>query len=215
MRFLPMTTFVAALALPAALQAETVAFDKSWQEQKFALFSSNDYSLGGRALGVASNGTVSLLWTQLSEALWPSRQASWRWAVEQTVPPTNLRNKGGDDRNLALYFVFLPEAEARAAGNANIRRLLDADSARVLIYVWGGAEGQPRIQQSPYLGARGRTIALRPAGTGQAAETIDLAADFRASFGGEPTALVGLAVSSDSDDTNTRVAARISDLMLR
>lgn len=200
---------------PAMLFAAPVRFDGGWQEQKFALFSSNDYALRGSALSVASDGTVSLLWTRLPQTLWPARSASWRWAVAETVPPTDLRTKGGDDRNLALYFVFLPEAEARAAGNASIRKLLDAENARVLVYVWGGPNGQPRLQTSPYLGPRGRTVALRAAGTGQAAENIDLAADFRAAFGSAPSALVGLAVSADSDDTNSRIRARISDLTLR
>lgn len=210
-----LATAIGAMLMPVSLSAAQVPFDAGWQEQKFALFSSNGYGLRGNALDVASDGTVSLLWTRLPTSLWSAQSASWRWTVQDSVPPTDLRVKGGDDRNLAVYFVFLPEANARAASRSSIRKLLDAEEARVLVYVWGGPEGQPRVQTSPYLGPRGRTVALRPAGTGQAAETIDLAADFRAAFGEAPTSLVGLAVSADSDDTNSRIRARISDLTLR
>lgn len=204
-----------ALTLPLSAVAQQVRFSSGWKEQKFALFSSNEYAPAGNSLSVASDGTVSLLWTRLPESLWAARSSSWQWSVDAGVPPTDLRRKGGDDRNLALYFVFLPEEQARSVGNAGIRKLLDSEAARVLVYVWGGPQGQPRIQTSPYLGERGRTVALRPAGQGQASERIDLRADFRAAFGEAATALVGLAVSADSDDTQSRIRARISNLTLR
>jgi hypothetical protein len=212
---LALSSFAACLAATAALAAGPVRFDNSWQEQRFALFSSNAYTFGGDRLEVRSDGTVSLVWSRLPETSWGARGADWRWSVDRSVPATDLRLKGGDDRNLALYFVFLPEAEARASGRDGIRRLLAADDARVLVYVWGGAGGQPRIQDSPYLGARGKTVALRPAGTGTATESVDLAADHRAAFGTEPGALVGIAVSADSDDTSSTIRAVVSDLILR
>ncbi len=208
-------TLAFCLATSAAFAAGPVRFDDGWQEQRFALFSSNRYSFGKDRLGVQSDGTVSLVWTRLPETGWQARGASWRWSVERSVPGTDLRRKGGDDRNLAVYFVFLPEAAARASGRDGIRRLLEADTARVLVYVWGGPDGQPRLQDSPYLGARGKTVALRPAGTGTARETVDLAADHRAAFGTAPDALVGIAVSADSDDTASAILAEIGDLVLR
>jgi hypothetical protein len=214
MRLVPLV-LAASLAATAASAAGPVRFDDGWQEQRFALFSSNRYAFGGDRLGVRSDGTVSLVWTRLPETGWPARGASWRWSVERSVPATDLRQKGGDDRNLAVYFVFLPEAEARASSGDGIRRLLEAEAARVLVYVWGGPDGQPRLQDSPYLGARGKTVALRPAGTGTARETVDLAADYRAAFGTGPDALVGIAVSADSDDTASAILAEIGDLVLR
>jgi hypothetical protein len=136
--------------------------------------------------------------------------------VSLSVPATDLTRKGGDDRNAALYFVFLPQAEAQAnAGSSNIRRLLANEQARVLVYVWGGAHTRGDVLSSPYLGARGKTVVLRPSGTGQFNETVDLARDFSRAFGGPPGALVGVAVSADSDDTNTMLAGQISSLTLR
>jgi hypothetical protein len=67
---------------------------------------------------------------------------------------------------------------------------------------------------SPYLGARRRTIALRQAGTGAHRETVDLARDYQRAFGSAPTALVGLALSADSDDTGTEIMAELSGLRL-
>ncbi len=211
--FLPMCL---CLGLATPLAAAPVAFDKSWTEQKFSLFSSNDYRFGGSNLSVASDGAVSLIWRPLPQTMWSAKAANWNWQVSEGVPATDLAKKGGDDRNLALYFVFLPQAEAAAMGkNPNIRKLLGADSARVLVYVWGGSEGRGKVLSSPYLGARGKTIILRPSGTGSFAEAINLAKDHQKAFGSDASALVGLAISADSDDTASMIRGSISGLQLQ
>ncbi|MDJ0820771.1 MAG: DUF3047 domain-containing protein [Paracoccaceae bacterium] len=200
------------LALPAA--ASPISFDQSWKQQRFSLFAQNKYGFGGQSLTLASNGSVSLTYRSLAPELWSRRAASWSWAVSEGVPATDLRQKGGDDRNLALYFVFLPQAEAQTLRSGNIRRLLRSKDVRVLVYVWGGDHARGSILPSPYLGPRGKTVVLRPSGTGSARERIDLAADYARAFGDKPEALVGLAVSGDSDDTDSRIRASISGLRL-
>jgi hypothetical protein len=210
--------FLAAMiaALPAtSVFAESVAFDNTWSTQRFSLFSSNRYGFQGNTLSIASDGSVSLAYARVQQPLWGAKSAKWSWAVSQSVPATDLTKKGGDDRNASLYFVFLPEAEAKALGDkANIRKLLTAESARVLVYVWGDNQGRGKVLSSPYLGNRGKTILLRAAGTGKFSEKVDLAADYRRVFGGPAGALVGLAVSADSDDTNSAIRASISGLTL-
>lgn len=210
-------TAVAAL-LPLAAGpaiAMQLAFTENWQEQTFGLFGGgNDFVFRRSALDVGSDDAVSLVWTALPGSAWGSRAASWRWQVDMSVPPTDLTRKGGDDRNLAVYFVFLPADRAASVRDAGIRALLNDGSARVLTYVWGGAHARGEVLPSPYLGDRGRTIVLRPAGTGAARERVDLAADFGRAFGGAAPGVVGVAVSADSDDTGSRIRARVSDLVL-
>ncbi|MBM2574958.1 DUF3047 domain-containing protein [Jannaschia sp. Os4] len=202
----------ALLALPAA--ATPVAFDGSWREQGFLRLSSNDYRQGGGTLGVTSDGTVSLLWKAVPDALRGATRASWGWAVSDSVPATDLRRKGGDDRNLALYFAFTtPEAAARA-DPSNARRLLRDPDTRILVYVWGGQSGRGTIQASPYLQGM-RTVVLRPAGTGQHVEQVDLAADHARAFGTAPGVLVGLGVSADADDTDSLIRGSITAPDLR
>ncbi|QCO54475.1 DUF3047 domain-containing protein [Pseudorhodobacter turbinis] len=205
---------IAASLAPAAM-AEGVAFDKSWSTQRFSLFSSNKYGFKGRELSIASNGSVSLAYTRVAEPQWGAKSAKWSWAVSQSVPATDLAKKGGDDRNASLYFVFLPEAEAKALGaKADVRKLLTSSSARVLVYSWGDDRGRGTVLSSPYLGSRGKTILLRAAGTGNHAEQVNLTADYKRAFGGRAGALVGLAVSADSDDTKSRIRASITGLSL-
>lgn len=204
-----------ALALASVpVLAEPVPFDGAWKTQRFSLFSSNTYRFRGSELDVLSDGAVSMAYVALDPSRWQARGANWNWSVVEGVVATDLTQKGGDDRNLALYFVFLPEAEAARLRGANIRKLLGNEQARVLVYVWGGDHGRNQQLDSPYLGARGKTVVLRDAGTGTHRETVDLARDYRRAFGGEVEALVGLAVSADSDDTDGAIRARIAGLRL-
>ncbi|UWQ22648.1 DUF3047 domain-containing protein [Jannaschia sp. W003] len=210
MRILLPALVATALALPAA--AQTVAFDGSWKEQGFLRFRTNDYQQGGASLGVASDGTVSLLWKALPEGARDATKASWSWGVTEGVPPTDLARKGGDDRDLALYFAW---TEAGASVDpARAMQLLRAPTTRVLVYVRGGDAARGTVQRSPYLDGM-RTVVLRPAGTGSFSESVDLAADFRRAFGTESGVLVGVGVSADSDDTKTRIRATVSNLALR
>lgn len=207
------------LALPlllaaAPLAAEPISFN-GWTEQRFSLFQQVDYGFSGSRLSVSSDDAASMTYRRLPAGSWGATSANWSWAVSQSVPATDLTRKGGDDRNLSLYFVFLPEAEAQRIGEGgSIRSLLNNELARVLVYVWGGAHGRGDVLSSPYLGARGKTIVRRPSGTGNFSENVDLAGDYTRAFGGSAGALVGLAVSADSDDTNSTIRGEISGLSI-
>ncbi len=201
--------------LATTVSAGPVSFSNGWKEQRLSLFTSNDYSFG-KSLGLVSNGSVSIAWTRVGQADWGTSGASWSWKVGQSVPVTNLANKGGDDRNISLYFVFVPESIAPSLDGKSIRNLLGNSDVRVIQYAWGGNAKRGQIIPSPY-GPKGQgvTIALRQAGTGAHTENIDLAADYARAFGGSKGALIGLAVSGDSDDTKTAIRASIGNLTLR
>jgi len=200
-------------ALPSRVLAEDIVF-QGWTHQKFGVFGGNNWHQSGRQLLVESDGGVSLLWRPLPENVWQAKTASWSWSVGTSVPPTDLSQKGGDDRNLSLYFIFAPQDLAAKAQDLGIRKLLGNPEIRVLMYVWGGSHERNAVVASPYLGARGKTIVLRPAGTGQRDETIDFRSDLDRVYGSRDLMLIGLAVSADSDDTETRIEAGISDLRL-
>lgn len=194
--------------------AGPVSFANGWETQRLSLFSNNTYSFGAQ-LNMVSEGGVSLAYTRIPQGDWQASGASWSWSVAESVPATDLRQKGGDDRNLSLYFVFLPDDQAAAMEGAGIRQLLDNAQVRVLLYTWGGDHGRGEQFLSPYLRGQGMTVALRPAGTGSFNENVDLAADYQRAFGGAPGALVGLAVSGDSDDTDSVIRAAIGNLVLK
>ena len=200
------------LLLPTQLSA--LPFDGSWREQGFLRFFTNDYVQSGARVSVVSEGTVSLLWRPVPEALRMARSATWDWAVTRGVPATDLRVKGGDDRNLSFYFVFTSAEVAASANPKRAARLLRNADTRALVYVWGGDDARGSQFVSPYH-PRLHTIVLRPSGTGQFRESVDLEADYRAAFGAEPETLIGVGLSADSDDTDTDIQAQLSNFDLK
>ncbi|WP_458789978.1 DUF3047 domain-containing protein [Yoonia sp. MH D7] len=198
----------------SAVTAGPVSFSSGWSEQKLSLFSSNDYSFG-ETLSMTSNGSVSIAWSRVDPSNWDANSASWAWTVNQSVPATDLSRKGGDDRNISLYFVFVPADVAPTLNGAGIRSLLGRDDVRVIQYAWGGNNAIGAVIASPYgKSGTGVTIPLRQAGTGSASERVDLAADYARAFGGQKGSLIGLAVSGDSDDTASVISAAIGNLSL-
>lgn len=200
------------LGLPLSAQAQPVSFDGSWKNQGFPFLSKNEYVQSGNALEIISDDAVSILYKGQPESGWGARSASWSWSVSQSVPPTDLNQRKGEDRNISIYFVFLDKAEAERLKGASVRKLFRAKSARMLVYVWGGAEGINANQ--PFQKGRAFRIVKHFANTGNHSQDVDLAADFKRAFGKEPEALFGLAISADSDDTDTSIRAAISNFTL-
>ncbi|MFT6073962.1 MAG: hypothetical protein ACJAZ1_000876 [Yoonia sp.] len=206
---------VLALTTAVTATAGPVSFTNDWKEQRLSLFSSNDYTFG-QNLGLVSQGSVSIAWSRVGRSDWGTDGATWSWKVDQSVPPTDLSLKGGDDRNISLYFVFVPENLAPGLEGVNILSLLGNEDVRIVQYAWGGNHARGQVIPSPY-GPQGQgvTIALRQASTGSFSESVDLAVDYARAFGDEKGALVGLAVSGDSDDTDSVIRAAIENLTLR
>lgn len=206
--------FAASLALfSAPALAQAVPFDGSWREQGFLRLFSNDFIQKGASLDVISNGTVSLLWRAVPEAARDARKADWQWAVAEGVGATDLRRKGGDDRNLALYFVFTDAQTAETVDVSSARKLLKAPGTRALVYVWGGEHATGDILPSPYHPGL-VTVVKRGPGNGRFSESVDLRSDYRRAFGTDAPVLVGLGISADSDDTDGKITASVSGLRL-
>ena len=200
--------FVTIATMTVANAAEVSFSD--WTRQKFPLKTATQYEASGSTLGISSKGGVSIIYRAVGDA----SRASWNWSVSSSVPATPLKNKGGDDRNIALYFIFAPEAEASALKSQKITSLLNNKSVKALVYTYGGSENRGAKFQNPYMSGRGLNIVLRSAGTGSFQESVNLQSDFASAFGGGHS-LIGVAVSADSDDTGAQIKASISNLNLK
>jgi hypothetical protein len=167
---------------------------------------------GENTVVVRAEAGVGILWHPVPLELSGASYAQWRWRVMAGVSPTDLTQKGGDDRALAIYFVFVDGPEA--VENTDLMDLLRQGKGYLLMYVWGGF-ATPGILPSPYFGGRGRTIVKRAADTPMGVwfkQTADVRSDFRSAFGHLPGRLVAVAVSSDSDDTGGLNIAAVADL---
>ncbi|RYH02303.1 DUF3047 domain-containing protein [Salipiger sp. IMCC34102] len=214
-RTLTIAATLSATTAATTAGAEQIGFT-DWTEQRIKLLSSNDYTQGEDTLTFVSDNTISLLWTRLPESLSDATTASWDWAVRQSVPPTDLSVKGGDDRNIAVYFLWVPEDVVPELEEAEIRSLIGRDDVRILQYVWGGNNPVGEPIPSPYGNPEtGVTIPLRQADTGSESVTVDLIADFARAFGDrEPGSLIGMAVSGDSDGTESLIEAEVSAVVV-
>lgn len=200
----------ALLAGPAA--AAGIAFDAAWQAFEFRRIPATRYAHDGARLEVVAERSSSVLWRVLPEALWGAGRARWRWEVAESVPATDIGLRGGEDRNLSLYFVFMARRDAARAAGDSLTRAMRRRSARAVIYVWGGARPRGAAVPSPYFDGRGTSVVLRPAGTGAHSEEVDLRADHALLFGAPPEALVAVAVSADSDDTGSVMRGAVEGL---
>lgn len=200
-------------------QAEPINFGpllagQGWKTLNFQGLNPVDFRAQGPGrLTIRAEGAASVIWRELDASLWAKRRAKWRWKVDQSVPATNLASKGTDDRAIALYFLFAKdEASARSAkGATSLSAAMWWSSGAALVYIWGGSGTRGQVVASPHMGASGKLILRQPGGITNSSflsETADLAVDFRRAFGRDPGPLVGIAVSSDSDDTKgTNLAA--------
>ena len=162
---------------------------------------------------VRAEAGVGVLWRPVPLELSGASYAQWRWRVMTGVGPTDLTKKGGDDRALAIYFVFVDGPEA--VEGSDLMELLRQREGYLLMYVWGSSSTPGTILPSPYFNGRGRTIVKRSADSPTGVwfkETADVRGDFRSAFGRLPGTLVAVAVSSDSDDTGGLNVAAVSDL---
>tara|TARA_R110002124_G_scaffold48148_13_gene142458 strand:- start:4810 stop:5508 length:699 start_codon:yes stop_codon:yes gene_type:complete len=198
----------------ADAQSVKIPFDQNWKEQGFMRLFSNEYDLQDQQLDIISDGTVSVLWRPVDAAQERTKQASWDWSVTKGVGPTDLTARGGDDRNLAMYFVFVDPETAQQLNRTSARKLLSNPKAKALIYVWGGIHPNGSLLPSPYAPGL-KTKILRTVETGNFSETVNIDQDFVAAFGNTPKTLVGLAVSADSDDTDGFISGSIRDLSLQ
>ena len=193
------------------LQAE------GWQDLSFFGRKPVDFTAEGvDTLRIVADRGISVIWRQLPRAFAGAGAAAWRWRVDAGVPPTDLARRGQDDRDIALYFLFADDPAALDDPPASLRAAMR--QGRALVYVWGGDAPAGSVIPNPNMGGRGQILVRRPAAspTGQwKTEKVDLRADFRRAYGSDPGPLIGVGVSSDSDNSGTRTEALLSDLVVR
>jgi Protein of unknown function (DUF3047) len=164
-------------------------------------------------LDVVTDAAAGLLWHAIKEPKRAVGTAHWSWRVDRSVVPTDLSQRGNDDRALAVYFVFGRKSDLAMGPMA----LLSSSSVKALVYVFGGDRPRGSIVPSPHMGQRGRFLILWPANGPRHQwldESIDIAVDYTRLFGHQPPDLLAVAISSDSDDTRGRNRAQVRGLRI-
>ena len=173
------------------------------------------------AIEVFSSSSVSRLYRPIEVDLDATPVLTWRWRVDEPVPPTDLTQKGEDDTAITLYVGF-PWNPDEASFTERLKRpLVEAYAGedapgRVLAYVFGGEQPRGTVVDSPHLGDAGTMRVLRPADspTGEwFQERVDVAQDYREAFGeAPPDDPTQIAISADTDDTGSTRRGRVDAL---
>jgi hypothetical protein len=169
---------------------------------------------------VISSSSVSRLYRPIDAALAAMPVLTWRWRVDEPVPPTDLTRKGADDTAITLYVGFPWDPDRASFTERLTRPLVEAYAGeeapgRVLAYVFGGAHERGEVVASPHLGSAGFMRVLRPADSPTGAwfeERVDLVADYREAFGEDPPDPVQIAISADTDDTRSTSRGFVADI---
>lgn len=208
------TTALAAPSLARALTDPALA-TAGWAHVEYDGIRPARFRGVGDGVALDGEGAGSFVWRRVDGA---AACLTWRWRVDAAPPGTDLTRRGGDDRavSVAVGFQGWPTratvwqrtqhaiAQARAGSHALPRSML--------IYAWGGSGQEPPLFYSPWMGGLGKVRILRNSMAPTQRwfeERVNLAADWRTAFGGDPPPLQEIAIGTDGDDTNARISAMV------
>ena len=146
---------------------------------------------------------------------------TWSWKIERPVAKGDVTRRSGDDYAARVYVTFRVPPE-RLSPFERMRRTAvaatfgdDAPDAG-LVYIWDARSPVGTIVPNAYTD-RVRMIVVE-SGSERAGRWLayerDLAADYRAAFGGDAPPLSGVAIMTDTDDTGESLRAWYGDIAL-
>ena len=193
-----------------------------WAEQRLPnVQRTNRFALveddGQTVLQVQSDHSASSYATALAIDPAKTPVLRWRWWVSHALAGSDITKKSGDDFAARVYVLFdVPLDRLSFTDRIKIQaaRVLSGEDvpAAALCYVWGQVQPVGFSGWNAY-SDRLRMIVLESgdahARTWRSA-SCNVAADFRAAFGGEAPMIYGLAVAADTDNIGTEVVARFT-----
>jgi len=160
------------------------------------------YTLDNGALKAHSVKSASAQVKQLTVDPKKYPRLSWSWKVEQTIKGEDVHVKKGDDFAARVYVVFpRPPAFLRT---------------RSITYVWASKMPKGSEAKSPYT-SRFVMVAVESgdekAGT-WVSEERNIYEDYKRIFGEDPPRVGGIAIMTDTDDTQSEATAWYGDITL-
>ena len=170
------------------------------------------------ALRIEAEQAVAFLYREVPKDGAQATSLSWLWRVDEDFPPTDLSQPGADDRPLAVHVFFLDQDAGllkRLTGSFG-RFLQLPVYGRAITYVWGGSYEPGAMVANPFMPEGDGVLVIGQASLTEhddwVRQTVNIAADFEAAFGTTPSRILGIAISSDTDDTGAVSVSRIRDI---
>ena len=196
-----------------------------WQPISFSkIDTKTEYDLVRDSIGTVvrarSDGGAAGLGTETRIDLTEYPILEWRWKVDSVVQDGNARTKEGDDYPARLYVTF--DYEGLGFGDkvklVALRALgYDEIPTRALNYIWANRVERGGVLENAYTDWV-MMVAVRsgPEHTGQwVTERRNVLDDYRAAFGGDPPPVNGIALMTDTDNTNGTATAYYGDILFR
>ncbi|MDH4052390.1 MAG: DUF3047 domain-containing protein [Rubrivivax sp.] len=177
---------------------------------------------GGRnVLRASAERSASLYVARLAAPMPAPATLSWSWKTDALVPGADNGDSKREDAPLRVLAAFggdpktLPEDEQRRMTRAE-RLSGRSPPFATLMYIWGDKVAAGSITPSAHTGQlKMLAVAAGADGLGRW-HTVqrDVAADYRRAFGAEPGPLLGVAVMTDTDNTDTKAVGLYADIRL-
>lgn len=210
---------LAGLVLSFSVGAAVLGLGRDhWKENTFSDIPATEYLVkADGTILIIANQSSSILHRRLSPKEREGTALAWEWRVQDPVPPTDLTQKGEDDRAVAVHIWFKDKKGGLFAGIKRSLAKLSGRSLRgkAISYTWGGTQEPGTVLENPFMKGDGVIIVLRgeEAPTGKwIRERVDFMADFEAAFGYRPDPPKGIAISGDSDNTGVMSRASVRDI---
>jgi hypothetical protein len=159
---------------------------------------------------------------KLDIPIYPGAKLNWRWRADAMPPSADIRTKRYDDAPVRIALAFDGDPAKLTTQDHLHRELARLVSGRelpyaTLMYTWGDGRFSPdEVVQNPYTG-RIRAIVVER-GSGDLGKwqsySRDIAKDYEKAFGEPPGRLIGIAIMSDGDNTQSKFTAWYGDIRL-
>ncbi|MGB5340412.1 MAG: DUF3047 domain-containing protein [Gammaproteobacteria bacterium] len=216
--------------IAAGLFSRSIAGEKQpagWQPLSFkGIDRYTDYSLvadaGTVVIKAVSEQSASGLMRPLSLSPKDYPFIQWRWKVENILRKGDVTRKSGDDYPARIYITF-----AFDPGQASYLERLRYRAARLIYgpdvpyraitYIWGSNSTAGTMIENPYTDRV--MMFVVEGGDAKAQQWIterrNVYADYKTAFGEEPAMISGVAIMTDTDNTQESAVAWYGDIVFR
>jgi hypothetical protein len=191
---------------------------KAWRHYKLPGKRSSQYQLaseqGRKGLKVQAQSSASMMRYALRVEPQALGALKFSWKVPQAIAQANVADRDFDDAPVRLVLAFEGDSSKFSARNAMLSELSRTITGEplpyaTLMYVWCATSEKDTVVHNPRTD-RIRKIVLESGGKNLGKwldYERDIRADFIKAFGEEPGALLGVALMTDTDNTQSNAMA--------
>lgn len=147
---------------------------------------------------------------------------TWRWSVSNVLEKGNARKKEGDDYPARIYVTFAYDPSNfgffdRAKYEALQALGYDKVPTRALNYIWASRVDEGNVLPNPFTDWV-QMVVVESGSTNVGtwvSERRNIRADYRRAFGEEPPPVNGIAIMTDTDNTDESATAYYGDIAVR